>query len=105
MHERGTKRTCPNCASRFYDLARTPAVCPKCGTEYVEPVRPASVYQPRKRGGFGLRSPVQPLEADNGPESAGHEHPADEEREPDEEREEELDGEAGPHFEEEEGAE
>ncbi len=29
----GTKRVCVSCANRFYDLARTPPVCPKCGTE------------------------------------------------------------------------
>ena len=25
--------TCTACAVRFYDLTRTPAVCPKCGVE------------------------------------------------------------------------
>jgi len=28
----GSKRVCVSCATRFYDLARTPPVCPKCGT-------------------------------------------------------------------------
>lgn len=27
----GTKRTCPSCSARFYDLGRAPIVCPKCG--------------------------------------------------------------------------
>lgn len=27
----GTKRTCTGCAARFYDLRKTPPVCPKCG--------------------------------------------------------------------------
>ena len=31
--ELGLKRSCVACGTRFYDLARTPAVCPKCGTE------------------------------------------------------------------------
>ena len=31
--ELGLKRTCVACGTRFYDLTRTPAVCPKCGTE------------------------------------------------------------------------
>ncbi len=40
--ELGLKRSCVACGTRFYDLAKTPAVCPKCGTE-----QPAE--QPRQR--------------------------------------------------------
>lgn len=29
--EWGQKRTCQSCGCRFYDLTRTPVVCPKCG--------------------------------------------------------------------------
>jgi uncharacterized protein (TIGR02300 family) len=29
--ELGTKCACASCAERFYDLNRSPAVCPKCG--------------------------------------------------------------------------
>lgn len=32
--EWGVKRTCQNCASRFYDLQRSPISCPKCGSTY-----------------------------------------------------------------------
>lgn len=28
--ERGTKRVCPNCGARFYDLGRDPVICPNC---------------------------------------------------------------------------
>ncbi|WP_424136303.1 TIGR02300 family protein [Roseomonas chloroacetimidivorans] len=42
LAELGLKRTCVACGARFYDLTRTPAVCPKCGTE-----QPAE--QPRAR--------------------------------------------------------
>ncbi|PZW47061.1 uncharacterized protein (TIGR02300 family) [Humitalea rosea] len=38
----GLKRTCVACAAKFYDMGKTPAVCPKCGTE-----QPAE--QPRAR--------------------------------------------------------
>lgn len=31
--EWGTKRLCPQCATRFYDLNRDPMVCPECGHE------------------------------------------------------------------------
>jgi uncharacterized protein (TIGR02300 family) len=30
----GTKQVCPNCQSKFYDLNRRPAHCPKCGTDF-----------------------------------------------------------------------
>ena len=38
--EWGTKRTCPKCATRFYDLGNEdPVHCIECGTEWVpEPV-------------------------------------------------------------------
>ncbi len=32
--ELGDKQVCPNCGSKFYDLARRPAVCPKCATAF-----------------------------------------------------------------------
>ncbi len=31
--EWGSKRTCLNCGTRFYDMQCTPIVCPKCGSE------------------------------------------------------------------------
>lgn len=30
----GTKRLCQGCGAKFYDLQRTPIVCPKCGTTF-----------------------------------------------------------------------
>jgi uncharacterized protein (TIGR02300 family) len=33
--ELGTKRTCPSCAARFYDLLKNPIVCPRCGVSFV----------------------------------------------------------------------
>jgi hypothetical protein len=30
----GSKRRCLSCASAFFDLARTPIICPKCGAEF-----------------------------------------------------------------------
>ncbi len=40
--ELGNKRVCVACSTRFYDLGRTPAICPKCATEQ-------PVDQPRLR--------------------------------------------------------
>lgn len=44
--ELGTKRVCVSCGTRFYDLTRVPAVCPKCGTEQPQ-------EQPRLRRASG----------------------------------------------------
>ncbi len=40
--ELGLKRVCVSCGTKFYDMARTPATCPKCATD-----QPAE--QPRLR--------------------------------------------------------
>jgi uncharacterized protein (TIGR02300 family) len=32
--EWGTKRICPSCGTRYYDLMREPVVCPKCSTPF-----------------------------------------------------------------------
>ena len=34
----GKKIACSNCEAKFYDLNRKPAICPHCGTEYVDPL-------------------------------------------------------------------
>lgn len=53
--EWGTKRICPNCGTRYYDLLSTPPVCPSCNTVF-EPeqllksrrARNVAVDEPRK---------------------------------------------------------
>lgn len=32
--ELGVKRLCAHCGTKFYDLSRSPILCPKCGTVY-----------------------------------------------------------------------
>ena len=32
--ELGTKRLCAGCGAKFYDLSKTPPVCPACGTVF-----------------------------------------------------------------------
>ncbi len=44
--ELGMKRVCVSCSTRFYDLQKSPAICPKCGTE--QPIEP---LRPRRAGG------------------------------------------------------
>jgi uncharacterized protein (TIGR02300 family) len=43
--EWGVKRTCQSCGARFYDMARTPIVCPKCETV----VEPEITFKPRRQ--------------------------------------------------------
>ena len=50
--ELGLKRVCVACGTKFYDLTRAPALCPKCGTE-----QPAE--QPRLRRGAGSLPPEE----------------------------------------------
>ena len=51
--ELGTKRTCPSCAARFYDLLKNPIVCPKCNTNFV-----AAAILPSKGDYPGAAAPV-----------------------------------------------
>jgi len=53
---RGTKRVCPSCGARFYDLNRTPIVCPVCQSIYQ--VTPTPPPPPSRRWGR-----AQPAEA------------------------------------------
>jgi uncharacterized protein (TIGR02300 family) len=32
--EWGTKRICPSCGARYYDLRKDPPVCPSCGVQF-----------------------------------------------------------------------
>jgi uncharacterized protein (TIGR02300 family) len=50
--ELGTKCTCAGCRVRFYDLSRSPAICPKCGVE--QPPEQPRVARPA-RSTFGSR--------------------------------------------------
>lgn len=44
--ELGIKRVCVACSTRFYDLGKSPAICPKCGTE-----QPVEQPRPRRPSG------------------------------------------------------
>ncbi len=64
--ELGLKRVCVACGARFYDLQKSPAICPKCATE--QPLeqprlrRPPSVVMEDKRPKKPV--PVEDAEAD-----------------------------------------
>src|SRR5690348_3185212 len=62
--ELGAKQICPTCSSKFYDLGRRPAHCPKCGSEF-DPEEALRSRRVRPRGPL----PEEELEpADEAPE-------------------------------------
>ena len=50
----GTKRICPECEAKFYDLAKNPAICPMCQNSFdpseldAKPVIPTGPLKPQK---------------------------------------------------------
>jgi uncharacterized protein (TIGR02300 family) len=49
--ELGTKRLCPSCGAKFYDLNRDPITCPKCGAAI-------ELTSMRGRPDAGARAPI-----------------------------------------------
>ena len=46
--ELGTKRTCPSCGTKFYDLLKSPIICPKCGVSFIAaPLLPSKGDSPQ----------------------------------------------------------
>jgi uncharacterized protein (TIGR02300 family) len=46
--ELGIKRQCANCGAKFYDLGKSPILCPKCGTVHEVAVAPPRRTAPAK---------------------------------------------------------
>lgn len=44
--EWGSKRECPSCGTRYYDLGKEPPVCPRCGTEFTVATQKAGYQAP-----------------------------------------------------------
>src|SRR5215208_7934800 len=60
--EWGTKRICPSCGTRYYDLMREPVVCPKCST----PFDPAAFLKARRaRPAAPVEKELEPVGADD----------------------------------------
>ena len=48
--ELGAKQICPTCQTKFYDLGKRPAHCPKCGADF-DPEEALRSRRTRTRGG------------------------------------------------------
>jgi uncharacterized protein (TIGR02300 family) len=60
--EWGTKRICPNCGARYYDLLRDPVICPKCST----PFDPEAFLRARRaRPAVPVEKELEPVVADD----------------------------------------
>jgi uncharacterized protein (TIGR02300 family) len=60
--EWGTKRICPSCGARYYDLLREPIVCPKCST----PFDPEALLRARRaRPAAPVEKAIEPVAADD----------------------------------------
>jgi uncharacterized protein (TIGR02300 family) len=79
----GTKRACPSCAARFYDLTKRPIECPKCGFSY----EPEALFKQRRSRAVEpvAAGPVRAADSDDEEEEDEDE---DENAESDEEEEE-----------------
>jgi uncharacterized protein (TIGR02300 family) len=55
--ELGIKRQCANCGAKFYDLGKSPIICPKCGTMLEVTAAPA------RRQAAAKAAPVEEQEA------------------------------------------
>lgn len=55
---RGTKRVCPSCGARFYDLSRTPIICPVCQAVYQ--VTPPPSRRSERAAPVEVRKVVEP---------------------------------------------
>jgi uncharacterized protein (TIGR02300 family) len=56
---KGTKRVCPSCGARFYDLSRTPVICPVCQAVYQ--VTPSPTRRGERAAPPEARPKVQPV--------------------------------------------
>lgn len=56
----GTKHACFKCGTKFYDMKKTPAICPKCGADQRE--SPALKPAPAERRARAAARPVEPVD-------------------------------------------
>jgi len=55
---RGTKRVCPSCGARFYDLSRSPITCPVCQAVY-QVTPPTSSRRSERAAPAEVKKPVE----------------------------------------------
>src|ERR1700730_16614495 len=92
--EWGSKRICPSCGARYYDLLREPVICPKCAPPFDQKYATRFVAEPflksrRSRPAPPVEKELEPVGADEiDAEVETEEAEATEEEETEEEEEE-----------------
>lgn len=64
--EWGAKHICQACNGKYYDLRRTPIICPKCQAEFVEPPKHKSAAASAKGIAWRQRARAAAAESANG---------------------------------------
>jgi uncharacterized protein (TIGR02300 family) len=82
----GSKRVCVSCTARFYDLTRTPPVCPKCGAEQ-PPEAPRAAPVRRSPTRHRMMKPAAPVARDADDDAAPVLDPDEDEVEADDDAE------------------
>ena len=60
--DRGTKRQCEHCATKYYDLNRDPILCPACGKPYEPPAERTASKSASKDGAATVeKDKVEPV--------------------------------------------
>lgn len=62
--EWGTKRVCQSCEARFFDLRKSPIICPKCNEEYELPKALKAVAVPDKKKKATTKTKEDPVAAE-----------------------------------------
>ena len=103
--EWGTKRLCPNCGTRYYDMLHDPIVCPRCGAAFdpeallktrrtratAAPAVVEAVPDEEVEPDLGAEEPAETEEAEALPIEAVEDEDAEDEAEAEEGEEEEED--------------
>jgi uncharacterized protein (TIGR02300 family) len=66
----GTKHECFNCGTKFYDLGKSEAICPKCGSDQKNAAQaesPAAAQATRRRRKAEIVKPIEVVEEEPEP--------------------------------------
>jgi uncharacterized protein (TIGR02300 family) len=73
----GAKHVCFKCGTKFYDLRKPQAVCPKCGADQKDSPANRPAPEPRRGRLAAVPRPVEPAPPEPEPEAAAEEEAED----------------------------